>query len=229
MKKILLSAIVAIFGFSASAQDAIFQFVDAAGNDVSGTTVVASAHESVFGGLEAASGVSVKNVANETYHCQLSYSIQALDHGSAQICFNLQCEDFNTASEEGVFSVYQGGKTNEFKAIKAGKSASLMDHWAPADGINEGECVIVYKTNVFKGSEVDGKVTYNFVGEGPSVTVRYTLGEAGIEGVVADKTVVSTSYYDMCGCKVATPSAGLYIKQVVYADGSVENVKLLVK
>ena len=53
-----------------------------------------------------------------------------------------------------------------------------------------------------------------------------TPGE-GVDNVAAP--VVSVSYYNLMGVQVAQPEAGVAIKRVVRADGSIEAVKVLVK
>ena len=53
-----------------------------------------------------------------------------------------------------------------------------------------------------------------------------TPGE-GVDNVAAP--VVSVSYYNLMGVQVNQPEAGVAIKRIVRADGSIEAVKVLIK
>jgi len=50
---------------------------------------------------------------------------------------------------------------------------------------------------------------------------------AGVGSVVSDAATVSSAYYDLQGRKIAEPSRGLYIRQDVKADGTIETVKVV--
>ncbi len=51
-------------------------------------------------------------------------------------------------------------------------------------------------------------------------------GTSSIEGAVVLKTIESTVYYNLAGCRVAEPADGVYIKVVKYSDGTVETTKV---
>lgn len=60
--------------------------------------------------------------------------------------------------------------------------------------------------------------------------IPFTPGQTPGEGVDhVSAPVVSVSYYNLMGVQVAQPEAGVAIKRVVRADGSIEAVKVLVK
>lgn len=53
---------------------------------------------------------------------------------------------------------------------------------------------------------------------------------ASVQGVTVNgKSVKSVNYYDLSGRQVSTPSQGLYIKEIQYADGSKKSEKRLAK
>ena len=56
-----------------------------------------------------------------------------------------------------------------------------------------------------------------------------SVGEAAVKGIQPDRTPKSTVYFNLQGMRVSNPSHGLYIRHTVYTDGTVENVKTIVK
>lgn len=53
---------------------------------------------------------------------------------------------------------------------------------------------------------------------------------SSVKGINADKAIASAVYYDMTGRRIAKPAqGGVYIKSIKYTDGTVANVKVLVK
>lgn len=69
----------------------------------------------------------------------------------------------------------------------------------------------------------------------PDGTVVYSdmLYAPGYEGSVSigttlrEKTVISVCWFDLTGCQVDKPGKGIYIKQMVYSDGSVNSYKIV--
>ncbi len=53
-----------------------------------------------------------------------------------------------------------------------------------------------------------------------------TCDAAGIRSTVANGQLQSETYYDLQGRRVTNPAAGLYIRRVVYTDGTIETTKL---
>lgn len=51
----------------------------------------------------------------------------------------------------------------------------------------------------------------------------------GVNGIQADRQVVSTKYYDLSGRQVAQPAGNIYIRCDVMSDGTVNSQKVLVK
>ncbi|MBD5328392.1 MAG: hypothetical protein HDS03_00645 [Bacteroides sp.] len=52
---------------------------------------------------------------------------------------------------------------------------------------------------------------------------------SGIAASFADKNISNVRYYDLSGCAVECPSSGIFVKQVVYSDGSVTTSKIIRK
>ena len=220
MKKILLLTLAAMLSSAAYAQS--FQILDADGNDVSGKTIDVYTEEHIdpFTGpyLVANSNLFVKNISAVIYQCKADFSITEMTNGMHQICLD-KC----------VVQESTGDYATGYKPIKAGESVGLLAEWLPASGASEGKCVVTYNTSIYTAKQNGSDYEYTKVKDGPSVTVNYILGEAGVKDLEANKEVASVTYYDMCGCQVANPTFGLYIKRVAYTDGSVESVKLSVK
>ncbi len=225
MKKILLLAVSAMIASAAQANTSAIQIVDANGNDVSNTTInvtIAEESEDLWGGVVYAmhSNLSVKNVSDNLVHCQVPYDIQEMSHGYHSICYGNCVENTTTGQFDG-----------EIQIVKSGATFPLRAEYFPLPTAKEGKCVVTYKTEIYTAElAADGvSIEYTFQGEGPSVTVNYLFGDAGVEDLVANKTEVSATYYDLSGREVSNPANGLYIKRTAYNDGSVNNAKVFVK
>ncbi len=226
MKKLLLLTFAAMIGSAAYADESVFQIVDANGNNVSGQTIECKAAEvtdPILGtsAVYANAGLAVKNVTVGAQQCKMTYTISDITHGQHQICFT-SCVVKETV---GTFEL-------DYKAIKGGKQQGFMAEWFPYDvngNVIDGSCTVTYSTEVYTASKQGNEYVYTKSGDGPSVTIKYYQGEAGVGSIDSDKEVASETYYDLCGCQVANPSFGLYIKRVVYSDGSVESTKVSIK
>ncbi|MDE5870631.1 MAG: hypothetical protein K2H22_01610 [Muribaculaceae bacterium] len=71
---------------------------------------------------------------------------------------------------------------------------------------------------------------YSYDGvETRSAIVSIDVDPSGVAGIGSDVDVVSVRYYDMSGREVADPSAGIFVKRVVFEDGSVATFKKAVR
>ena len=55
---------------------------------------------------------------------------------------------------------------------------------------------------------------------------KHTLpsGQTGIAGVINDnRTATAVKFFDLSGKQVAEPGKGVYIKQIILSDGTIEN------
>ncbi len=222
MKKTLLSLFAAFSCMFTYAQNTV-QIVDGEGNDVSDKTITVVAETIVDEFTEVATlvadgGLKIKNISDNITYCKVaSYNIKEITNGSHQLCY-VECIQKSRAGN------YQYAENTNPSSIKAGAEKLMRAEWFPAEGATEGKCVVEYKTEIYSYS--DGK--YTFVEDGPTVTVNYVLGATAIDGVAAGEEV-SVTYYDMLGCKVSSPKAGVYIKRAVMADGTVVCRKVCVK
>ncbi len=225
MKRILLVTAAAFFGLLAHADDNVLQIVDAAGNDVSNTTVYANVKTTtdVFGVEQSAADpeLTVKNLSDGLIQCKIAYTIKEITSGYHSLCFSTQCED---KRKIGVYNYEYP------KPMKAGAQSLLHAKWYPEGGQTDGKCTVVYKTAVYTATDLGGgKVEYTFVSDGPSVTVCYLQDMTGIETTLNNSREVSAVYYDMSGRLVETPAKGLFVKRTVYSNGTVMNTKVYIK
>ncbi len=206
---------------------AIFQIVDANGNDVSNQTLnVAAVNKELIPGfpeftqLVADSELSIKNVSDGLVFCKVTYTIEEITSGRHSICF-AACEEKDKAGKYDYVDP---------KSIKAGAETPLRAEWFPAEGATEGKCTVVYNFTVYSAaSDEAGQPVYTKVAEGPSARVKYTLGDAtAIENMVGGKKAVSVSYYDLQGRKLASPAQGVCVERSVYKDGTVSSKKISV-
>jgi len=93
------------------------------------------------------------------------------------------------------------------------------------------ETIYFYKQDIWKWGVqlyyvVDGVTTYSDMFEW-----QVDDAPSGIDENVADSTatVIAINYYDLMGRKVELPSQGLYIKQVVYNNGTTKTTKVMMK
>jgi len=227
MKKTLLSlALVAIAPLSyaqiSTPIDNSFEFVDAEGNIVEHGSVInkTEVEESDYGDLMISSGLYVKNTTEDDMGVGLQYTIETLPSGSFQHCF------------PGTYMVTSAPQTNytqtkDPKEHAAGMCTSLQSEWIVEEG-NYGTCVVTYQLKVYDMDPIDK--TLSFYSDGPTVTVNYIYSDpAGIKENMADKQLRSLIYYDLSGREVKQPTKGVYVKKLVYADGTEQTYKVTLK
>lgn len=170
------------------------------------------------------SGLYVKNTKNDWEACSAEVTIEAMPSGQHQICFPANCV---THKKVGTYETPEGD-------VDGNKSVDFQAEWITTAG-NYGTCTVKYMLKTFdvEIKEILPGVTlpeYVFRANGPSVTVNYVYADlAGVNDNIAGKELKSVSYYDMSGREVAVPSDGVYIKKTVYADGTSQSGKVLVK
>lgn len=183
-----------------------YEFVDKDGNVVSdGATLVRSdAEEDVFGGVEIASGLYVKNVgASANYSVRIHTTITQIDNGNLQVCFPMNC--FNYAAPGDYKSGEGKMATDEVKDIQS--------EWLPEA---YGECIVTYQAMALQPM---GNI-YIEKG-GPAVTLRYTYADPA-KLTTAKKQAADVEYYSILGRKTAQPQHGIFL--VKSADGTVRKV-----
>ena len=71
---------------------------------------------------------------------------------------------------------------------------------------------------------------YKYDGEETrSDIVTFYLDPSAVSGVSADKKVKDVKYYDLTGSEVADPARGIFIKRVVFQDGTVASFKKVIR
>jgi len=230
MKRVLLSAtaivMIASAALSVNAQtfniDHSVEFVDANGDVVDNGSVInrMDVEENDYGKLQISSGLYAKNTTEDVVGVAVQLTIETLPSGSFQHCFPGSCKV--TQSPQTDYSYTQGPMSS-----RAGTTESLQSEWLVEEG-KYGTCTVTYQ---FKIYEIDPiSFEYNFYADGPSVTVNYIYADpAGINANVADQVLKDVGYYDLSGRRVSNPSSGVYVKKMVYADGSVVTKKMTLK
>lgn len=102
-------------------------------------------------------------------------------------------------------------------AIVCSKISSYHEMLVYVEGF---ETIGVKLFNVYDG------VTY----ESNLVELNMETGEvSGLNNIAADANVVSETFYDLSGKKVSKPANGIFVKRVVLDNGTVKNIKCVVK
>ena len=174
-KKSTLLILLTLFGLTASAQLATFEFVDSDGNVVpDGTTLTLTdvTEEEDFGTGEMYqviyAGLSVRNTTNATAALRVVADVTRLDGGTYQLCFPINCMSTTEPRE----------MTSESGMMPAGAVQSLLTEWFPA---GEGGCDVTVKIQVMNVIGQFPNVRYTLLGDGPTVTLHF---RNGIEDIV---------------------------------------------
>ncbi len=222
MKRFLLLTSTALLSLLTYAQRNVIQIVDAEGNDVSNKTinVVSVTEDDGFGLISIAdSKLTIKNTSDKLIQCKVTYAIKEISNGYHSICFSA-CENKTEVCESDY---------NTPSPIKANKELPLRAEWFPAEGATDGKCLVEYKTAIYTAAlDDEGKPVYTFVADGPSVTVNYTHGTSGVNGIPTDNKG-SVTYYDLQGRKLLAPQSGLCIKKTIQPNGTIVNKKVYIK
>lgn len=223
-------ALIASASFAYADVDHTFEFVDAQGNIVADGSVInrTEVEDYGLGGLMIGSGLYVKNVSDEHYGCGMTLTIKEMSKGTFQHCFPGSCVVYDNSK----VGVPQKREAVDFDP--AVDAQSLQSEWLPESG-SYGTCVVNYQLLAYESEYVNKyggfwQATSQLVGNGPSVTVNFIYADpAGINVNVAEQNLNSVNYYDLSGRKVSKPVGGVYVKKMVYADGTVKSSKVTVK
>lgn len=171
-------------------------------------------------------GLGVENTTDNSKRVQVDYEILKLDNGGVQCCFS-------TCSLNKVLGTFytpelsKSGNRINLPVVKSHEVQDLAGEWFfGGDGTATVKFTIKVGTKNTSKTDAEG-VVYDVV-EGPSVTVNFFKGAAGINSTVA-ATSVQTTYFDLTGRKVASPSQGVYVQKQVLSDGTVKTAKVLLK
>ena len=171
-------------------------------------------------------GLGVENTTDNGKRVQIDYEILKLDNGGVQCCFS-------TCGLNKALGIYYtpmlsaSGNRVGLPVVKKHEVQDLAGEWFYAgDGVATVKFTIKIGTENTTKTDAEGKV-YDVV-EGPSVTVNFLKGAAGINSAVAAASA-QTTYFDLTGRKVASPSHGVYVQKQVLSDGTVKTAKVLLK
>ena len=236
MKKIYSLAFCLAMGvetlFAQKNTDLQFVTIDEDGNETGvvedGATIDASTLvEDAFQGNFISTGLGVKNTTDSGKRVQIDYELISLDNGEITCCFST-CANY---SKNGTYYsplLSKSGNRVNLPVVKKNSVSDLAGEWFYAA---KGKATVKFtiKVGTANSSKTDSEgIVYDVV-EGPSVTVNFLNGV--VSGINHAKTddVVSTSYVDLAGRKVANPTQGIYVKQTLLKNGQVKNSKVIIK
>ena len=157
------------------------------------------------------------------------------DFGEIQFAFDAPA--FSTdgellLTEDLYYVVYVDGEKWTFDASEYELEESMVeipwDFYSQLIGGYGAKRVVVFFVEGI--SSLGAQLVYRHNGvETCSEIVTLDLDPGSVAGIGADRKVSSVRYYDVAGCEVANPSAGIFIKRVVYEDGTVASFKKLVR
>lgn len=235
MKKILFMAMALFAGATASyAQfgtpvDHSVEFVDLNGKVIEdGSIINTSEVEDMEGLLQIKTPMRARNTTDAPVCAGILVdgSNNKLG-GYFQICYpNYQC----FSSEYAGTKFEQVGDNANPSTVLPGQDFELQSEYFPEEG-EYGTYTISYQWKVYNLKEVDkgdNKIEYemSLKGDGPKVTVNYIYSNPnGINSNVASKQLKSIAYFDLSGREVKNPVQGVFVKKLVYADGTTRTVK----
>ena len=171
-------------------------------------------------------GLGVENTTDNGKRVQIDYEILKLDNGGVQCCFS-KCS-LNKAL--GTFYTPLLSASGNRVGLPVVTKHAVMDLAGEWFYTGDGEATVKFTIKIGTKNETktDAEGAVYDVVEGPSVTVNFLKGAAGINSAVA-ATSAQTTYFDLTGRKVASPSHGVYVQKQVLSDGTVKTAKVLVK
>lgn len=182
------------------------QFADKNGNIIpDGTTLNITTYEDNGFEIQMPSGLYAKNTSSESVHCAGTFTVQSMTNGTFQSCFPGNCMQ---APRLGEFTTQDGD-------IDGNQLKNMLTEWLPEA---DGTCTVVYQLISYKKNAVTKKWVKNE--EGPSITLNFTYNTTNIANAKSKKTIRSTQYYDILGKRIEKPAKGLFIKKIIYSDGS---------
>lgn len=236
MKKLFLSlALIASASFAYADVDHSMEFVDAKGNIVADGSVInrTEVEEDEYGSKQINSGLFAKNVTSKVVNFGFTITIENLPSGTFGHCFPGSCVNTPMFPSMATYpitnSVDDRAVGSEGTVFKAGETMDLESEWIVDEG-KYGTCTVNYQFHIYSAAIENGVVVYTPKGDGPSVTVNYIYADpAGISTNVAEQKLNSVTYYDLSGRKVSKTTNGVYVKKMVYADGTVKSSKVTLK
>lgn len=220
MKKLFTLCMALVAALAVQAQsDFPVQYADANGNIIPDGTILTLTEyvedELFDDDVQVPTNLFVKNMTDGEVQIGGKYTIQTLDNGAFQTCFPQNCV------QKGAVGSYETGNG----VLLADELKNMQTEWLPAA---EGTCRVIYQLLTYKPNPViPNKWTVDK--EGPTVTLNFSYTPTGVAAAKAGKTVSSVAYYDLQGRLLSTPAHGLCIQKTVYADGTSDTRKHMVR
>ena len=162
-------------------------------------------------------GLGIENASDGGKRVQVKYEILKLDNGSVSCCFST-CKENSALGTYYTPMLSANGNHVIGNVMKSGEIKNLAGEWKYT-----GTGSAVVKFTILIGTKntsiTDPQGTVYDVTEGQSVTVNFLNGVTGISSATA-ANAVKTTYYDLSGRKVASPSKGIYVQKQVLSDGT---------
>lgn len=198
-------------------------FADADGNAYADgeVLVLTDLEENIMGDVasdnvyQINSGLYVYNMSESVREVGLKYTVEEISRGTHSCCFPTLCVTMTSTGE------YETDHTT----MKAGALKNQITEWYTA---GEGNCTATYTIQLY--SYDSSTKSYNYLGEGNTITVKYVYSSStGINTVSAGDNVLDTEYYDITGRKTSNPSHGVFIKKTRLTDGTTKAQKVILK
>ena len=198
-----------------SAQDFPLQFADANGNIIAdGTELTLDQPTFDASGFDDAvmilSGVYVKNTTANDVAAGTEYSITQYSNGDLQTCFPSSCIIRNKV----------GTWQSEVGIIPGNALMDMQTEWIPMDA---GTLDAEFQLLKYKLNPVTKK--YTVEDDGPTIKMHFVYNPAAIRTLDSKTEISSVSYYSLDGRQVASPTHGIYLMKVTYANGHTETTK----
>lgn len=237
MKKFFTLSFMLLLGaaslFAQKNTDVKFVTIDEEGNktgDVEdGAVITASTiSDDGFNDANIPTGLGMENTTDGGKRVQVDYEILRLDNGGVQCCFSTCNKNYALGTYYTPLLSAKGNRIN-LPVIKKHDVNDLSGEWFyTGDGVATVKFTIKIGTKNTSKTDDEGEV-YDVV-EGPSVTVNFVKGAAGISSSVASAAAsAKTTYFDLTGRRVSAPAQGVYVLRQVLSDGTVKTRKVMVK
>ncbi len=237
MKKFFTLSFMLLLGaaslFAQKNTDVKFVTIDEEGNKTGevedGAVITATTiSDDGFNDANIPTGLGMENTTDNGKRVQVDYEILRLDNGGVQCCFSTCNKNYALGTYYTPLLSAKGNRIN-LPVIKKHDVNDLSGEWFyTGDGVATVKFTIKIGTKNTSMSDAEGDV-YDVV-EGPSVTVNFVKGAAGISSSVASAAAsAKTTYFDLTGRRVSAPAQGVYVQRQVLSDGTVKTRKVMVK
>ena len=240
MKKLLLLALVAIFGVSAQAQDTPDMIKDQPAGTVTTYKRVSGKMFAYQKGKDGKQKLSLFSIEKLAENGQPAGDLTMVTAADGKTVYLKNALTFGTYMDDDPFVWIKGTNDGSKAGIQVGymelKDQKIVPTDDPIkfyiDGVSlklgetvlEGQTADDMKIKMLAGYWSDDKSL--FCGD---VETVFTTDPNGIETVAtgANKQIVGETYFDLSGRKLSKAGKGVAIKNVKFADGTTKSVKVV--